>query len=101
MPPSACASWHRAALHRDWQARWSAADRSRELARARRRSHPQPGHGCFRPGSTRGRRGRLDVGTTDAAAFGRRASVAAIAAYVSYGHAYAVVRAHGETGITA
>ena len=28
-------------------------------------------------------------------------AVAAIAAYVSYGHAYAVVRAHGETGITA
>ena len=27
--------------------------------------------------------------------------VAGIAAYVSYGHAYAVVRAHGETGITA
>jgi len=28
-------------------------------------------------------------------------AVAAIAAYVSYGHAYAVVRAHGATGITA
>ena len=28
-------------------------------------------------------------------------AVAAIAVYVSYGHAYAVVRAHGETGITA
>jgi hypothetical protein len=28
-------------------------------------------------------------------------AVAAIAAYVSYRHAYAVVRAHGETGITA
>ena len=28
-------------------------------------------------------------------------AVAGIAAYVSYGHAYAVVRAHGETGITA
>ena len=28
-------------------------------------------------------------------------AVAAIAAYVSYGHAYAVIRAHGETGITA
>ncbi len=28
-------------------------------------------------------------------------AVAAIAAYVSYWHAYAVVRAHGETGITA
>ena len=28
-------------------------------------------------------------------------AVAVIAAYVSYGHAYAVVRAHGETGITA
>ena len=28
-------------------------------------------------------------------------AVAAIAAYVSYGHAYAIVRAHGETGITA
>jgi hypothetical protein len=28
-------------------------------------------------------------------------AVAAIAAYVSYGHAYAVVRAHGEAGITA
>ena len=28
-------------------------------------------------------------------------TVAGIAAYVSYGHAYAVVRAHGETGITA
>jgi hypothetical protein len=27
--------------------------------------------------------------------------VAGIAAYVSYGHAYAVIRAHGETGITA
>jgi hypothetical protein len=27
--------------------------------------------------------------------------VAGIAAYVSYGHAYAVMRAHGETGITA
>lgn len=27
--------------------------------------------------------------------------VAGIAAYVSYGHAYAVVRAHGETGVTA
>jgi hypothetical protein len=27
--------------------------------------------------------------------------VAGIAAYVSYWHAYAVVRAHGETGITA
>jgi len=27
--------------------------------------------------------------------------VAGIAAYVSYGHAYAVVRAHGESGITA
>ena len=28
-------------------------------------------------------------------------AVAGIAAYVSYGHAYAVVLAHGETGITA
>jgi len=28
-------------------------------------------------------------------------AVAAIAAYVSYWHAYAVVRAHGETGVTA
>jgi len=28
-------------------------------------------------------------------------AVAGIAAYVSYGHAYAVVRAHGATGITA
>jgi hypothetical protein len=28
-------------------------------------------------------------------------AVAGIAAYVAYGHAYAVVRAHGETGITA
>jgi hypothetical protein len=28
-------------------------------------------------------------------------AVAGIAVYVSYGHAYAVVRAHGETGITA
>ena len=28
-------------------------------------------------------------------------AVAGIAAYVSYGHAYAVVRAHGESGITA
>ena len=28
-------------------------------------------------------------------------AVAGIAAYVSYGHAYAVVRADGETGITA
>ena len=28
-------------------------------------------------------------------------AVAGIAAYVSYGHACAVVRAHGETGITA
>jgi hypothetical protein len=28
-------------------------------------------------------------------------AVASIAAYVSYGHAYAVVRVHGETGITA
>src|SRR6185436_9645768 len=28
-------------------------------------------------------------------------AVAGIAAYVSYGHAYAVVRAHGEAGITA
>ena len=28
-------------------------------------------------------------------------AVASIAAYVSYWHAYAVVRAHGETGITA
>ena len=28
-------------------------------------------------------------------------AVAGIAAYVSYGHAYAVVRTHGETGITA
>ncbi len=28
-------------------------------------------------------------------------AVAGIAAYVSYGHAYAVIRAHGETGITA
>jgi Protein of unknown function (DUF2637) len=28
-------------------------------------------------------------------------AVAGIAAYVSYGHAYAVVRVHGETGITA
>ena len=28
-------------------------------------------------------------------------AVAGIAAYVSYGHGYAVVRAHGETGITA
>ena len=28
-------------------------------------------------------------------------AVAAVAAYVSYWHAYAVVRAHGETGITA
>ena len=28
-------------------------------------------------------------------------AVAGIAAYASYGHAYAVVRAHGETGITA
>jgi hypothetical protein len=28
-------------------------------------------------------------------------AVAGIAAYVSYRHAYAVVRAHGETGITA
>jgi hypothetical protein len=28
-------------------------------------------------------------------------AVAGIAAYVSYGHAYTVVRAHGETGITA
>jgi hypothetical protein len=28
-------------------------------------------------------------------------AVAGIAAYVSYGHAYAAVRAHGETGITA
>ncbi|HME67605.1 MAG TPA: hypothetical protein VKG61_22145, partial [Streptosporangiaceae bacterium] len=27
-------------------------------------------------------------------------AVAAIAAYVSYWHAYAVVRAHGETGVT-
>ncbi|HEV3295625.1 MAG TPA: hypothetical protein VG123_42160 [Streptosporangiaceae bacterium] len=27
--------------------------------------------------------------------------MAGIAAYVSYWHAYAVVRAHGETGITA
>jgi len=68
MPPSACASWHRAALQRDWQARWAAADRSRGLARALRRSHPQPGLGCFRPGSTHGRRERLDVGTADAAA---------------------------------
>ena len=28
-------------------------------------------------------------------------AVAGIAAHVSYGHAYAVIRAHGETGITA
>ena len=28
-------------------------------------------------------------------------AVAGIAAYVSYGHAYAVVRGHGESGITA
>jgi hypothetical protein len=28
-------------------------------------------------------------------------AMASIAAYVSYGHAYAVIRAHGETGITA
>jgi hypothetical protein len=28
-------------------------------------------------------------------------AVAGIAAYVSYSHAYAVVRAHGESGITA
>ena len=28
-------------------------------------------------------------------------AVAGLAAYVSYWHAYAVVRAHGETGITA
>jgi hypothetical protein len=28
-------------------------------------------------------------------------AVAGIAAYVSYWHAYAVVRAHGESGITA
>ena len=28
-------------------------------------------------------------------------AVAGVAAYASYGHAYAVVRAHGETGITA
>jgi hypothetical protein len=28
-------------------------------------------------------------------------AVAGIAAYVSYWHAYAVVQAHGETGITA
>jgi len=28
-------------------------------------------------------------------------AVAGIAAYVSYGHAYALVRAYGETGITA
>src|SRR6185437_11321376 len=32
---------------------------------------------------------------------GGRARRGGIAAYVSYGHAYAVVRAHGETGITA
>jgi Protein of unknown function (DUF2637) len=31
----------------------------------------------------------------------RLSTVAGITAYVSYGHAYAVVRAHGETGITA
>jgi hypothetical protein len=56
----------------DWQARWSAADRSRGLARALRRSPPQPGLGCFRPGSAHGRRERLDAGTADAAAVGRR-----------------------------
>ena len=31
----------------------------------------------------------------------RRFSVAGIAAYISYWHTYAVVRAHGETWITA
>jgi len=72
MPPSACTSRHRAALQRDWQLRWSSADRSRGLARALRRSHPQPGLGLFRPGSAQGQRERLDAGTADPAASGRR-----------------------------
>ena len=58
-------------------------------------SHPPPGDDPPAP-SPRGIDRAIRLSTAAAVL-----TVAGIAAYVSYGHAYAVVRAHGETGITA
>jgi hypothetical protein len=57
--------------------------------------HPPPGDDPPAP-SPRGIDRAIRLSTVAAVL-----AVAGIAAYVSYGHAYAVVRAHGETGITA
>ena len=57
--------------------------------------HPPPGDDPLAP-SPRGIDRAIRLSTVAAVL-----AVAGIAAYVSYGHAYAVVRAHGETGITA
>jgi hypothetical protein len=70
-----------------------AADSHAEYAGAARGLLGADGHGATRS-SSMDRAIRL---STAAAVL----AVAGIAAYVSYWHAYAVVRAHGETGITA
>src|SRR5690242_1544512 len=57
--------------------------------------HPSPGDDLPAP-SPRGIDRAIRLSTVAAVL-----AVAGIAAYVSYGHAYAVVRAHGEAGITA
>jgi hypothetical protein len=57
--------------------------------------HPPPGDDLPAP-SPRGIDRAIRLSTVAAVL-----AVAGIAAYVSYGHAYTVVRAHGETGITA
>src|SRR5690242_7719816 len=75
------------------------ADEQEELAEAVRGGygadgHPPTGDAPPAPRASIDRAIRL---STAAAVL----AVAGIAAYVSYWHAYAVVRAHGETGITA
>src|SRR5438046_10588925 len=77
-----------------------AADRQAEPAGDGRGSlsaggHPPPGDDPRAP-SPRGIDRAIRLSTVAAVL-----AVAGVAAYVSYWHAYAVVRAHGETGITA
>jgi hypothetical protein len=77
-----------------------AAAEQEELAGAVRGGLSADGHppvGDYRPAPPAGGIDRAIRLSTAAAVL----AVAGIAAYVSYGHAYAVVRAHGETGITA
>ena len=71
-----------------------------ELAEAVRGGHGADGHppaGDYPPAPLASGIDRAIRLSTAAAVL----AVAGIAAYVSYWHAYAVVRAHGETGITA